>query len=328
MASFHEILTRGQQTIGIWEHFAPTLAFGSLTLQPLKDDVAAMPAADQAIVDAEAVIDEARDLRAAKLAVVRELATRLPRLAANCIGPDDSLQDDILFLQGIVMSGEELVMDRGQKTLTLWTGVNARRAAATPAEPALTLPKGGGGTWAVADLGAALSAVQPLAQDIADAAGPLSEKRSARRVLSKRVDRANKRWYEAWAAHFPVGTAEHDALTQITTEDEGGGSAGSSSSSSSSSSSGPLPLPGAPQNVVLTTGDADSGAVVISLDPAPPAQEVTGYHVYRDGVFRAATGGPTVLDGFTPGESVTLTMRALNATGEGPDSAEASGTAG
>lgn len=226
MATYQEILTRGQQTTGVWEHFAPTLTFGTLALAGHQADVAAMPGADQLVVDAEAVIDERRDLRDGTLAQVKEIATRLPRLAAGSLAPDDSLQDDIEHLQRIDMHSEEGILDRGRTTLTLWTGVNAQRAAATPAQPALTMPKAGGGTWAVADLAAALTAVSQLEQDVKDAAAPLSEKRSARRRLASRTDRNNKRWFEAWGAHFPEGTAEHDALSQITTEGGGQGDGG------------------------------------------------------------------------------------------------------
>jgi hypothetical protein len=226
MATYQEILTRGQQTIGIWEHFASGLNFGSLTLAAHSADVAAMPGADQAVVNAEAFIDEKRDLRSAKLADVKDIATRLPRLAAGSLAPDDSLQDDIDKIQRIDARSDQMILDRGQATLTLWTGVNTRRAAASPALPALTMPKAGGGTWTVTDLAAALTAVPQLEQDVKDAAAPLSEQRSARRKLAARVDRNNKRWFEAWGANFPEGTAEHDALSQITTEGGGQGDAG------------------------------------------------------------------------------------------------------
>jgi hypothetical protein len=124
------------------------------------------------------------------------------------------------------MQSDELTLDRGRATLTLWTGANAQRAAAIPPQPALTLRKAGGGDWAVADLAAALTAVPELEQEVKDAAAPLSEQRSARRKLSARTDRNNKRWFIAWGAHFPEGTAEHDALSQITTERGGRGDAG------------------------------------------------------------------------------------------------------
>jgi hypothetical protein len=77
MATYQEILKRGQQTVGVWQHFAPGLAFGDLALVRHQADVAAMPGADQAVVDAEAMIDEKRDLRTARIAEVHELATRL-----------------------------------------------------------------------------------------------------------------------------------------------------------------------------------------------------------------------------------------------------------
>ena len=223
MSSHQEILTRGQQTVGVWDHFAPTLTFGTLALAGHQADVAGLSPADQAVVDAEGVIDDKRDVRTAKLDVVQEVATRLPRLAANSIAPDDSLQDDIEQAQKIDMQSEAAILDRGRMVLTLWTGINAHWAAATPPLPPLTLPKPGGGTWAVADLAAAIPAVGVLAQEVWDAAGPLSDKRSLRRNLAARTDRNNKRWYDAWSAHFPAGTPEHDALSQITTE-EGGGS--------------------------------------------------------------------------------------------------------
>jgi hypothetical protein len=226
MATYQEILTRGQQTNGVWEHFAPTLTFGTLALAGHQADVAAMPGADQAVVDAEAVIDEKRDLRNAKVAMVEEIARRLPRAAANSLAPEDSLQDDIVKIQGMEMESDEAKMDRGQATLTLWTGANARRAAATPVEPPLKLPKSGGGDWFVADLAAALTAVPALEQEVKNAAAPLSEVRSARRKLARRTDRNNKRWFGAWGAHFPEGTAEHDALSQITTEGGGSGDPG------------------------------------------------------------------------------------------------------
>lgn len=58
------------------------------------------------------------------------------------------------------------------------------------------------------------------------------------------------------------------------------------------------------------------------------AQEVTGFNLYRDGVLLQTATGPVTLKGFTSGESVTLTIRALNATGEGPSSEPVTTTAG
>ena len=42
MSSHQEILTRGQQTVGVWDHFAPTLSFGTLALAGHQADVAGL----------------------------------------------------------------------------------------------------------------------------------------------------------------------------------------------------------------------------------------------------------------------------------------------
>ena len=318
-ASFHDIFTRGQQTGGVWSFFAPALSFGTLTLAPFQADVAAMPATDQAVVDAEAVIDEKRNLRDAKLTLIREIATRLPRLAAQTLAPEDSLQDDIAQAQGIEMQGEERIMDRGQSTLTIWMETNVRRAAATPALSPLLLPKAGGGTWAAADFSAALTAVPVLGQQVKDAAAPLSEKRSARRTLATRVDRANKRWFGAWGAHFPEGTPEHDALSQITTEGGGSGDPGNGSGGGGT----PNPL----QAVIDSATVTGAGAVALVFH-ATGAGAVT----YR--VLRKTGTGPGDFDelatGLTVGEFTTepgagtfvFKVIATDDTGDGPESEE------
>ena len=93
---------------------------------------------------------------------------------------------------------------------------------------------------------------------------------------------------------------------------------------------GGLALPSAPQNVVVQSGAAGSGAVTISCDAPPPAEGVTVFRIYRDGttMLGAVTVVPANFDGFTPGESLTITIRTVNATGEGPASAPVTGAAG
>ena len=68
----------------------------------------------------------------------------------------------------------------------------------------------------------------------------------------------------------------------------------------------------------------------MSCDAPPPAEAVTVFNIYRDGttLIAAVTVVPANFDGFTPGEAVAITLRTLNATGEGPASAAVAGTAG
>lgn len=88
-------------------------------------------------------------------------------------------------------------------------------------------------------------------------------------------------------------------------------------------------LPAAVQNVTVTSGDLNSGEVVVNWDPNAVEEGVTGYNVYRNGVSLALPAGPPLtLGGFTSGETVNITVSAVSAAGEGPQSEVASGTAG
>ena len=90
-----------------------------------------------------------------------------------------------------------------------------------------------------------------------------------------------------------------------------------------------LPLPVAPQNGSVGTGNPGSGEVNLSWQASPAVEQVTDYNVYRDGVLVATVQGPSAtIGGLTSGEAVTLTVRAVNATGEGPGSEAVTGTAG
>ena len=106
---------------------------------------------------------------------------------------------------------------------------------------------------------------------------------------------------------------------------DGGTGNGSSSSSSSSSSTGGT-LPTAPQNATVLIGDAGSGTVLVACDPVSGAD---AYNFYWDGILKATSALPSaLLEGFTSGESVTVIIKAQNATGEGPGSEPVTAAAG
>jgi hypothetical protein len=58
-----------------------------------------------------------------------------------------------------------------------------------------------------------------LLQTFKDKDADLSRKKSVLRQTERRVNKNNKKWYAAWAANFPEGTSEHDALSQIDTKE-------------------------------------------------------------------------------------------------------------
>lgn len=88
----------------------------------------------------------------------------------------------------------------------------------------------------------------------------------------------------------------------------------------------PPVLPTAPQNVTVQAGSSGSGAVQAGCDPVSGA---TAYNFYSDGILKATSAEPSAtLEGFTPGDSVPVIIKAENAAGEGPGSEPVTGTAG
>ena len=84
-------------------------------------------------------------------------------------------------------------------------------------------------------------------------------------------------------------------------------------------------LPGAPQNAVLTTGIAGSGEAGIQSDGASGI--VDGYLLFNNGAQVATSPTLPVLATFTPGEALSLTLRAFNTTGTGDPSDTITGDA-
>ena len=299
---------RGQETLAVWSmHTDFEVDGSSFTLHSA--DVAALEGKAQDVTDAEGVVDAAIDAHKANLDAIERLCIRLPRVASNMIAADDDLQDDIAKIQGIAMAGSHTVMDRARMVNTLWTSANAKRAALTPPKPAIDLPKPvGSGTFLVADFHAMQVADEALGQAVADARRPLNNKRSALRTLKSRVDRTNKRFYESWAAYWPVGSPEHDALSQITTE--GGGSGGGGGGGM------PTAPTGVPTDIVMMR---DSGEHVAASWVLP--EGATGVKV-----FNGAPGGEQTLIGPFAGTSgvfdvaagTQVWFAATNAVGDGP----------
>ena len=127
---------------------------------------------------------------------------------------------------------------------------------------------------------------------------------------------------EQGRSQFEEGSVERELIDAIPTAPNGSGGG-------STPPAPTIPLPTAPQNGSVGSGNPGSGDVNFSWDAAPAEQAVTDYHIYRDGVLIATVQAPpATIGGFTSGEAVTLTVRGVNAAGEGPDSAPVSGTAG
>lgn len=210
--TWQTIHQRGQQTNAVWNTHAPAFTVGTLTLALHQADVAALPAAGQALASEQDVVDAARAARDATCDLIKDLATRAPRVLDGALDFGDPLHGDLDDIRLVEITGLDTIISRGQRVRSVWEKVNVRNAALVPPIPALVV-----GSKTVADLVAALTELPVKTQAVEDTRSVLSDKRSSLRALAGKVDKNNKRWYAAWEGNFPAGSPERDALTQIDT---------------------------------------------------------------------------------------------------------------
>lgn len=204
---------RGQQTVAVWNAFAPAFTVSTVTRAAHAADVALLlthvndrDVQQDAFDDADA---QARQNRA----FIRDVTVRGPELIDANLDEGDLLKGEVKNVTAVEGRTEEGNLERARKLISLWTRVNAARAALVPPLPELKL-----GSITVAQLQAAVTNHPTLSQAVKDQDAGLSAKKSQLRQTEARVDKNNKRWYAAWAVNFVPGTPEHDALSQVDTE--------------------------------------------------------------------------------------------------------------
>lgn len=205
---------RGQQTLGVWNTFAPTFVVGTVT--------AAQHAADLALILTHTndrnvqkdVLDDAIGLRDASFNAIHDLNTRAPQMLDAQIEDSDPLNNDLDDVFEVDPDSQHGNMERARRLISFWTRVNVKRAALTPPLPALLL-----GTSSVANLGTLVSNHPALLQTIENERAEVNQKKSQLQTTTRGVDRINKRWYAAWFNFFAVGSPENNALSQVDTEE-------------------------------------------------------------------------------------------------------------
>jgi predicted RNA-binding protein with TRAM domain len=122
----------------------------------------------------------------------------------------------------------------------------------------------------------------------------------------------------------PLTYGTQYAFSVTTVNDQGAGS----KPSPLSNSVVPYAVPAAPTNARAVTG-AKSGVVTVSwAAPASNGRPITGYVVSYAGKTKSVSGATKVdLTGLTGGQSVTVTVAAVNAAGTGPKSKSATAAA-
>lgn len=304
MAEFWEIThARAQQTIAVWNAHNPGFTVGPLDLathQANADTLFTQSGDSEVVKDA---YDEAVDARDASVELIHTLNTRVPQLIRSNLLDGDLLQNEVKDVLKVKLGSFGKELKRARRLKSLWTRVNDQRAAATPPLPAIDRS---GKT--VADLDAAITSHPTLLQDVEDKLADWNQSKSVLEQTDRLVDDGNKDWYEAWKNYYDEGTPEHDALSQITTENGGSGGGGL----------------GAPENLQLSEGAASD--VSATWDP------VTGADVYLveqlevgvDSDFTLVdTIGVTSLafGSYSSGATVQVRVRARDAeNNEGPNS--------
>ncbi len=220
MPEYHEVVhTRGQQTIGVWGTFDEDLKVGKLTLAQHTTDVAAIFTAAGQRDAAQDDLDLARAAVRNKTAELADLTIRFPRAAEGQLEPDSDLHGEIENCRAIEPNTPENAVARGRRVIGVVTRYNAGQAALAPPGDPLTIKNAvpGGDDVELADLQALVNAMPGLEQAVEDAKSALNKKRSALRKATAKVDKNNKRWFDAWSGNFAAGSDELEALSQIDT---------------------------------------------------------------------------------------------------------------
>lgn len=318
---WQQIQLRGQQTCAVWQTHAPTFTIRNLTLAQHQTNVAAIAPAAQAVAAADDVVDDAMAERNRVEALVADINTRMPGKLDGELEKDDPYHKDLRDIRSIDSDSGPHIHQRGQKVVALWTKLNARNAAATPAIPALQV-----GTTTLAQFEALVESLPGLQQALELAESPQRDRLHDLKAAMKLVDGGNKRWYAAWASEFPEGSAEHDALSQIDTEPSGNGGNGGGDNGGGGGGGGGGDTPTVPGMATITVMNV-SGALEISGE----AEGATSLLIWHDG---PDSGPYDVLATIAPGGTYLFSNPAMgphrfktqgvNDVGTGPESGEVS----
>ncbi len=294
---WEEIYHRGQQSIGVWNTFAPAFVFGEVTLASHTTDVNGLQTKANERDVQQDVLDVARLNRDGNLKFMEDLCIRFPRKLEGELAAADPLHAEIADLRAIIPDTADKIAQRTRRTLSLWNRINAQRAAAVPPLPAFQV-----GSNVVAQLDTALTNQNALMQGVENERGKHTQKNEALRTLATKVGVNNKRWFAAWEGEFAPGSPERAALSQIDT-------------------GSPTPLPTALEISTATVVPPDGVAVVYVPGGGSHATsfklmwkiETVDADYTHEAVLNLA--GQTVTVAGAAGKTVSFKARATNSTG-------------
>jgi len=214
MATFAQIvLARAQESQGVWA-LDDTFTGGGNNKEEHNDMLADVTAAILAkdtvageLAGKRAVMKTEHDFfKTMNVAIAGRLDSEVP--------DDDPLQKRVDEADNIRPHSEADIERRVEVTLVIWKEVNDARAALTPPKGAIVIR--GVTRTQYADRYSALSGKR-IERD--EKEGKLTSRRTLERKEARRLDTANKDWYQAWKTEFPAGTDKGDALVNVHTEE-------------------------------------------------------------------------------------------------------------
>ena len=210
---WNPIYTRGVASYTIWGG-KPLLELRDLTLTQHTANVDALPVLARAVTDADAALSVAEEICANYFKRLRALNVQAPGAIETQLQADDPLHGQLDGIYAITSGQtEEDDLKRAGGVADLWRDFNTLLADHLPPKPAFTVPVGED------DL--TLAEFEQLKLDSLAALNNAGRKKTllkkaknTLRVLARKVDRDNKRWYQTWTRLYPAGTPEGDAARE------------------------------------------------------------------------------------------------------------------
>lgn len=294
---------RGLSTGAVWQEHNLDFMVGTLTLTAHQDDVALFGSRARARDEAEGLYHQAVDARDVNWKFLHDLNVAALRVIRGNLDADDLLVAELDEVNRMRNEGSGKILARARRLSALWLKVNGARAAATPPLGELLV-----GASPVGAVDAALDANEPLLKAVAQRQSAWTTARRELRKLADRVDRNNKRWFEAWSGNYARGTVEHEALSQIDT--------------------GAKAVP--PPGPVKFTATHDAASHEIRIEAQ--ADHATHFRELRQGpgedhfIERASNQKSPLRDVVVLPGVYKIKLQARNSSGDGPVSAEVSVT--
>lgn len=209
--------SRAQETLPVWQLHLPTQNIGGVSPTDLSGYIDQFEPAAGARTLAQDGFDIAARTAVDGLLRLKKIAISVPLLIEAQLPEDALLQKDVDDLYRTGFKSEANILLRMRDLIPVWTRANAALAAMIPPEPPITF-KVGGVTYTLATATTFFEGHTGRVHARQAKETALEEKRTALRVLDRKVDSLNKRWYKVAKVAAATNEALADALDSITTE--------------------------------------------------------------------------------------------------------------